>query len=923
MKIGLGHKIAAFTSALVFLIGAGLFSVMVYQEQVIIHDLRMQETHDHTKRISAQVEDHLYNLDIRELRRVAANILQAGGIDRLMILDEEGRLLTDGSDKPALRNKVPQFPYIQNLIHEKNNMPSMAMDGMHHWTGVAVISGDDTLLGYVVLNFSQARLDANLNANLINQLIVLIPALFLGVLASFFLGRKLARPLVAVSEVAEKIGNGDWDAVIDVASQDEVGDLARSINAMALNLSQTAVSRDKLENIVEEKTKELLWHQEELEVLVNERTQKLEESEERFRGFAESSSDWFWETDENLRTSFLSDRFEAATRLNASDVLGKTRRELTAPNALQKDPEKWQRHFDDLDSRRSFRNFEYELPAAADGNVINVSVSGVPVFDEQGVFKGYRGSGEDTTERNVTEQELRQSERKFRSIVETTAEGYWLIDSTTKETIEVNESLCRMLGYREDELLGKTPMDLVDDENAKIFKNSISQISTTDHRTYDIVMMKKDGSPLPAHIEAATIHNEDGSPRASCAFVMDISERIKTQDELRKAMEDADQANQAKSEFLASMSHELRTPLNGILGFAQLLEYDPGVPLHEKQKDKTDQIIKSGNHLLELIDQVLELSKIEAGKITVSLENLSISAVLDECVPLIITMAEKRQINLITHHEDCADAVVRADHTRLKQVFLNLMSNAVKYNREGGTITIAATVVKAGTIRIAVADTGFGIAAESFDSLFQPFERLGHESSEIEGTGIGLTITRELVRLMGGEIGFDSEVGKGSTFWVDIPEAMNVSQSSQPDVRDEEDGFALTVPVGDETKTYVALYIEDNPANLMLMEQVFEMIPNLELISTHTAELGIELARTHHPDIILMDINLPGMNGIEALGELHKLKETRDIPVLAVSAAAMPHQITEGLEKGFKAYVTKPIQVETLLSTVREILDAS
>lgn len=922
MKFGLGLKIAAFTSALIFLIGAGLFGVMVYQDRVTLHDIRMEESEEYTKRTSSQIGDPLYNLDVREMRRVVSSALEGGRADLVWVLDDKGRLLTDGSEKPVLRNQKPPYPFIDMLTSSK--VMSSSMDEQHHWTGIPVMLGQDTVLGYVVVAFTNQTLNARLRENLINQLIILGPALLFGVMAAFFLGRKIAKPLEAVSAAAEKIGGGNWGVAIDVNSLDEVGDLARTINIMAENLSKVAVSRDMLEGLVAEKTAELQKHRDHLQERIEERTRELTQSEERFRGFAESTSDWFWEMDENLRISFLSERFGAITGRPNSALMGKTRRELATAQSLEAEPEKWQRHFDDLDAHRPFRNFEYDILPEYGGDIVTFSVSGAPVFDENGVFKGYRGSGEDTSERKVILEELRHSERKFRSIVQTTGEGYWLIDPLTKATLEVNPALCRMLGFTEDEILGKTPMDFVDEDNAKVFANQMSTISGTDHRAYDIVLKKKDGGDLYTHFEASTIRNADGTPRAAFAFVMDITAGIQAQNELRQAKDAADRANQAKSEFLSSMSHELRTPLNGILGFAQLLQYDPSTPLTGKQKDSTDFIIKSGNHLLELIDQVLELAKIEAGKISVSLESLAICDVFEECTPLVLGMADKRGISFVQDKSSCENVYVLADHTRLKQVLLNLLSNAVKYNCENGSITVSGKTIDNAMMRITVADTGFGIPKDKEQNLFQPFERLGHEASEIEGTGIGLTITRELVHLMGGRIGFESELGKGSSFWVEIPLATEKGHAEKEGAgADTQVDETLDQPIGDPNTSYLVLYVEDNPANLMLMEHVMAMVPNVELITTHTAELGVELAAARHPDLILMDINLPGMNGIEALSWLKKRAATKDIPVIAVTAAAMPHEREKGMEQGFVTYVTKPIQIDIFLQAVRSALAPS
>jgi len=513
-----------------------------------------------------------------------------------------------------------------------------------------------------------------------------------------------------------------------------------------------------------------------------------------------------------------------------------------------------------------------------------------------------------------------------------TEDSVFMFKPDTLAFFYVNEGASRHLGYSRDELLRMTPFELKPLYTEDAFRNLLSPLLSNDvsSLTFETLHRHKDGHDISVEILLQHIHLEN-APSFLMAIVRDVSLQLQTEQELRKAKQEAEyaqktaeQANQAKSEFLSSMSHELRTPLNGILGFAQLLDYDPAVPLHARQKDKTDQIIKSGNHLLQLIDQVLELAKIEAGKISVSIESFPIREVVEECIPLIKTMAEKRSIVLNADIDDCANVLVCADRTRLRQVILNLLSNAVKYNCEDGSISLTGKIMENDMIRIAVSDTGLGIPEDQKDKLFQPFERLGRESSEIEGTGIGLTITRELVHVMCGEIGFESDVGKGSTFWIEIP--LDKKEHAEDHIKISENADHDTdmgVPVGDPETTYVVLYVEDNPANLMLMEEILSIIPNINMISTHTAELGIEMARAQRPDLILMDINLPGMNGDEALARLKANSETRDIPVFAVTAAAMPYQVKQGLEQGFLAYVTKPLQVDTFLQTVRDTLSKS
>ncbi len=520
----------------------------------------------------------------------------------------------------------------------------------------------------------------------------------------------------------------------------------------------------------------------------------LRESEERFRDFGASASDWYWEMDKDLRFSFFSNRFTEVTNVAESMLLGKTRQESGNPGVPESD---WNRHLDDLANRRPFRGFVHPR-TWADGSVVWLSINGKPIFDASGKFKGYRGSGSDITALQ-----------------------------TAKES-------------------------------------------------------------------------------------------------LLRAKEEAVEANQAKSAFLSSMSHELRTPLNAILGFTQLLQLDPRTPLTEGQMDSSQQIIKSGQHLLELIDQVLELAKIESGNTTISLEPVQVNSLMNECIDLIAPLADKRNITINAKAEIFTDSFVVADRTRLKQALLNLLSNAVKYNRESGSISISATLEAGNKVHFSVADTGLGIADDKQALVFEPFNRLGHEASQIEGTGIGLTITRELLHLMGGDIGFESEPGIGSMFWIEMPVADMAASHANAEAlaSDAQNSNAFPVTkLSEKMSARTVLYVEDNPANLMLMERIIEnQAPELELISANNAEVGIELASTGIPDIILMDINLPGMDGIEATKHLKKNQTTKHIPVIAITAAAMPAEVEKGREAEFFAYITKPIKVPELMSVIRDAL---
>ncbi|MEO8133005.1 MAG: ATP-binding protein [Betaproteobacteria bacterium] len=401
-----------------------------------------------------------------------------------------------------------------------------------------------------------------------------------------------------------------------------------------------------------------------------------------------------------------------------------------------------------------------------------------------------------------------------------------------------------------------------------------------------------------------------------------------TNRELAVARKDAEYANHAKSEFLSSMSHELRTPLNAILGFGQILASKNLPVTPEQEKDFAGQIIKAGKHLLSLINEVLDLAKIESGNVSLSMEPVSIAELMIECQMMTEPLA--RQFDVRMSFPETNDLCVVGDRTRTTQILLNLLSNAIKYNREKGAVSVTCHHTDNGRVCIAVSDTGMGLRAEQLASLFQPFNRLGQEASTVEGTGIGLVVTKKLVEMMGGVLGMSSTVGIGSTFWVELNRAPPIAwpahllpagvKSVDP-VTTGDSGAAVDTPNAETIRT--VLYVEDNPANLRLVEEVIRFRPGIRLLSAPDARLGISLASAHLPDVILMDINLPGINGIEALRMLHSNQQTAHIPVIAITANAMPHEIAKGIASGFFRYITKPLDLDEFTEALDSALAAS
>lgn len=376
--------------------------------------------------------------------------------------------------------------------------------------------------------------------------------------------------------------------------------------------------------------------------------------------------------------------------------------------------------------------------------------------------------------------------------------------------------------------------------------------------------------------------------------------------QLSDALEEIKEVSKAKSLFLSRMSHELRTPLNAICGFSQLLKLER---LSEDQQESVDWIVKAGNHLLQLINDLLDLSRIDVGKLKISLEPVLLHKVIEDATNMTQALRDYRGVALETECPE--DLIVEADSTRLTQILVNLLSNASKYNRSGGKISvICEPLVGKNQMRIKVVDTGYGIPMEKQDKMFQPFERLGAEFSEIEGTGTGLALSKNLAELMSASLGYSSAPGQGSTFWLDVPLSQSQSvplQQKEARLLDREGGYRV-------------LYVEDNLANLKLVKNIFKHHPEFILLTAIDGEHGLEVARREQPDVILLDIHLPVKDGYQVKAELEAEESTRDIPVIAMTADAMPDDIQRGMEAGFRHYLTKPIDHLLLLETLRSVL---
>lgn len=548
------------------------------------------------------------------------------------------------------------------------------------------------------------------------------------------------------------------------------------------------------------------------------------------------------------------------------------------------------------------------------------------IHDHNGII-GYLLIGTDNTARKQVEEEQKKLDQRLRdqqfytrSLIESNIDALMTTDPSGIIT-DVNKQMEALTGRSREELIG-TPFknNFTDPERASAgIQRVLGDGKVTD---YELTARSKNEHETVVSYNATTFHDRDGMLQGVFAAARDVTERKRLDQvlaentvELEKAKAIAEKANLAKSDFLSSMSHELRSPLNAILGFAQLMDSDSPSPT-PTQKASIDQILHAGWFLLELINEILDLAVIESGRLSLSLEPVSLPEVLNECQAMIEPQAQKRGISMSFPKFDAA-CFIKADRTRLKQVLINLISNAIKYNKAGGKVVVDCELKSAARLRIRVRDTGAGLTVEMLAQLFQAFNRLGKEAGGEEGTGIGLVVSKRLVELMHGAIGAESTVGVGSVFWIEL----NYDSDPHAAYMKAAGIIHAAAPIPTGPRSRLLLYVEDNPANLKLVEQLIARRPDMRLLTAQNGKDGIALARGYLPDVILMDINLPGISGIEAMKLIHLDPKTAHIPIVALSANAIPRDIEKGIEAGFFRYLTKPIIVNEFLETLNVALE--
>jgi len=521
---------------------------------------------------------------------------------------------------------------------------------------------------------------------------------------------------------------------------------------------------------------------------------------------------------------------------------------------------------------------------------------------------------EDISERKRAEKALHESKRQL----EAAHHANQLVMDNSQDVIctmdelgcftTVNAACEQLWGYTPAELLGRPYIDLVCPED-RAMTTQVTEVLRLDGKITDFVnrSTRKDGTQVDVLWSASWSELD----KISFCVAHDVTERARSEKELREARDEADRANRAKSEFLSRVSHELRTPLNAILGFSQLLERQNPTDI---QRPRINHIISAGRHLLNLINEVLDISRVETGNLQLSLEPVCLAHALEEALSLMRPLAAQRGLELVTPAPQEQTCYVMADRQRLKQVLLNLLTNAVKYTPLDGKVTVSSSMEGDSNVRIVVSDTGAGISAEKLTRLFTPFDRLGAEQTGVEGTGLGLAVCQRLMQAMNGSIGVESTEGQGSTFWVELP------RGESPLVRVASGNHDGTRPPnGPEEKERTILYVEDNLSNLALIEQVFAEQPHLRLITARQGQMGIDLARRHSPDLVLLDLHLPDLPGWEVLSHLRRDEATCEIPVVIISADATSRQVERLMAAGARGYLTKPIDLQEFLRVINEI----
>jgi len=885
----LAVRLTLATAAIIVAAVGTLTAIAVAREEQSYRGEMRQQVELLLDALTASAADRLSHPETGLLSDLVSGFAHHHTVIFARIYDASGHVIADARD-PALSESTRRDPIGQRLMTSETT----AFEWQSHFlfAGRAVTIGAKRV-GAIRVGMVTKSLDEKIGALRIRGMAGAAVAATFGVLMALLVSRSVTGPLRELTAATQRVARGDLNEQIVTGSRDEVATLGGAFNAMATRL------RDNIES--------------------------LKEREAHYRLIIDHAGDMIYKADAMGYFTFFNPT--AMRTLGYSPEELKERLYLDLVRADFR--EVTERYYQTQLRQKTPRTY-FEFPVvASDGREVWLGQNVELIVVDDRVI-GFQAIARDITDRKYSEATLRESESRFRALIENSSDGIALMGPDGTILYE-GPSTQHILGYTPEENIARRVFDLVHPDDRVEMRTRLEDlVQTGGVVTAEYRVKHKDGSWR--WIEGTTT-NLLGEPsvRALVANFRDITERRKAEEEVRalnaqlerrvvertaalhEAKEEAERANRAKSEFLSRMNHELRTPLNAILGFGQLLEMDSPPP---GQRKWIEQILKAGSHLLQLINELLDIASIEAGRLRLSPKPVSVVEVLEESLALVRPLAAGRSIQLIVDPPVTQEVCAIADQQRLKQVLLNLLSNAVKYNREGGVVTVVCTHTTAngGRVRLSVHDTGIGLTPEQLDKLFVPFERLGAGQLGVEGTGLGLALSKRLVEAMGGAIGVESKAGVGSTFWVDLP----ASEDKLERVVARNGGPTTRAPIRVSGRELRILYIEDNPSNLHLVESILAHRPGVKLIPAELGRVGIDVARRDHPDLVLLDLQLPDISGEDILRVLRADPSTRNIPVVVISAVATPEQVKRLSAAGIVAYFTKPLDIPRFLALLDE-----